>query len=345
MERLRSYEQEEHLEKKDPLTEEENFVFQKLKEKGFYKPDVELIPEDKKMLDKILKEHEIRKLEQGSKEKSELGEMLAGYAIEKFKWLGENCKVEVCSQFDDILNYSDLAIKTEHNGKESLIGIDITIAESLMRLRDKIDCLFKEIDRKTLGKLKYSEFNDSQKELQMIPRAIVKITDKELAELVELANKEETFNDKDAIEKLKNNKLQIDILENIAGQIGMQIHYVAHSILKEIDEHRKRGKAINTDQGGWEKINKVYFCMDGNVIELANAIKEARSVFEKFEFINSKILKAADSLLNAFEIINGIKEEKFEILQKEPDPTLQNNLISYAKIKEGKPIRLPSRLF
>ncbi|MFH1175168.1 MAG: hypothetical protein V1698_00410 [bacterium] len=337
------YEQEEYLEKKNPLNEEESFVYGKLVEKNqkSQKNKLDLADNDKGKLDEISKEHKIREFEQGSKEKADLSELLLAHIIEKYKWLGENCSVENCSQFDDKIGHSDLAIKIEKDGKDVFLALDITMSDSTSRLVEKINKIFSEIDRQNLGKLKYSSFNEGRKELAMVPRAIVKISSKELSDIVQLTRQSYIFNDEKIEKKLKENKLQVDILENIAGQLGMQIHYAVHSVIEKLDNWTRQRKSLKISREDWKKLRQVDIGMDKEVAYLANALKEAKGAVEGLEVIDSKTIAMLGALVNTYEAIADVLNKKRQELKRDENKNLENALLALAKNKEGKIIHLP----
>jgi hypothetical protein len=161
-------------------------------------------------------------------ERSEILEVILAKQIEQANWFGENCFIVQTSEYDDVLNHTDLVAEFKEKDETIRLAIDVTTSQSKDTLADKIKFVEKEIDQGSLTTLKYYLFEEiepyTKGKVEMIPRVIIgtdKEGVKELSDLVENTIKKEEGSNVE----LANFYAQIEFLEEIKGQLEYFIDY------------------------------------------------------------------------------------------------------------------------
>lgn len=161
-------------------------------------------------------------------ERSEILEIVLAKQIEQADWLGKNCFIVQSSEYDDVINHTDLIAEFREKDEIIRLAIDVTTSENKAALDKKIGFIEKDIDNGKLTTLKYYLFEETEPHIkgraEMIPRVIIgtnKEGVKELSGLVEKTIKKEEGSNKE----LANFYAQIEFLEEIKGQLEYFIDY------------------------------------------------------------------------------------------------------------------------
>jgi hypothetical protein len=172
----------------------------------------EEIKKDKEHLNKIKERHQFYKTQ-----RSEILEALLTNQIQQALWFGENYFVVQASEYDDVLNHTDLIAEFREKDEIIRLAIDVTTSENKNILEKKIKRIEKGIDQGKLTTLNilFEEIEPPSKgKIEMIPRVIIgtnKEGIKELSKLVEKTIKRE----KGSHKELANFYTQIEFLEEI----------------------------------------------------------------------------------------------------------------------------------
>lgn len=177
---------------------------------------------DQQRLDKLKKDH-IEKTE-----RAEILEAVLAEQIEKANWLGEDCYIIQTSEYDDVINHTDLVAEFRDKNETIRIAIDVTTSEDNSVLDKKTDYIKKEIDKGKIADIKYYLFKEDEPQVkgktEMDARVIIG-TDKKgvmgVSELVAKVVKKEKGSNKE----LANFYMQIDFLEEIEEQLEYYINY------------------------------------------------------------------------------------------------------------------------
>lgn len=161
-------------------------------------------------------------------ERSEILEAILARQIEQADWFGENCFVVRTSEYDDLVNHTDLVAEFKEGDEFIRLALDVTTSQSKDVLADKIESIKKEIDQGRLTNLKYysSEETELQTkgELKMIPRVIIGTDQEGVEELSNLVEK--TINrEKGSNLKLANSQAQIEFLTEVKEQLEYFVDY------------------------------------------------------------------------------------------------------------------------
>jgi len=161
-------------------------------------------------------------------ERSEILEAILAGQIEQANWFGENCSTVRASEYDDLVNHTDLVAEFEEGGKSVRLALDVTTSQDKDTLADKIDSIKKEINRGRLTSLEYYLSEETEPptkgRLEMVPRVIIG-TDregvKELSDLVKKIIRRE----KGSNLELANSQAQIEFLAEVKEQLEYFIDY------------------------------------------------------------------------------------------------------------------------
>lgn len=218
----------------EPLCQRELLVYSK------YVPEYK--KEEPKMDDftDVYLEEEIRKDKewlQKAKEKhlaktgrAHLLEVILAKQIKLANWFGKNCFIVQTSEYDDVINHTDLVIELKKGKKITRLAVDVTTSENKWILDKKRDYIKEEIDQGRLTTLKYfsSKINPSLRgKIEMIPRVIIgtnKEGVKEISELV-AGTIEKSPTRKQSKRELTNFYAQIEFLEEAKAQLEYFIKY------------------------------------------------------------------------------------------------------------------------
>lgn len=181
------------------------------------------IKKDKKYLASIKEGFQFYKTE-----RSEILEIVLARQIDQTEWFGENCFVVQSSEYDDVINHTDLVAEFREKDEIIRLAIDVTTSEDKAVLDKKIGYIEKDIDNNKLTTLKYYLFEETEPytkgKAEMIPRVIIgtnKEGVKELSGLVEKTIKKEEGSNKE----LADFYAQIEFLEEIKEQLEYFIDY------------------------------------------------------------------------------------------------------------------------
>ena len=165
------------------------------------------------------------------KKQSKQEEALFAKQIEQWGWLGF-AETARTGEYDDWLNHTDLVAQWETddpNNEHLHLSIDLTVAAEEMVtdvLRKKQSKIDKEIQTGTLTTVKYADPDVvEQHPLKNIPSVIVGTTHEELARIKALAQKnaEAQKGNAEARQRLTNEHLQLQFLEQIENQLTKQV--------------------------------------------------------------------------------------------------------------------------
>lgn len=159
------------------------------------------------------------------KEQHERGLIAAGIFYkegERSQWFGENTFIELTSEYDDMINHSDLILEIYDGDTDSFdrMAIDVTVSEDPAVLNKKYNFLRKELISGELTDLKYFDSKESvaRGKVEGIPRAVVQITKDHLEMLCK--------NIADKSVNMANHPIQIEITKEIIQSLGDQLAFV-----------------------------------------------------------------------------------------------------------------------
>jgi hypothetical protein len=205
-------------------------------------PELE-IQADKKNIERIKREHSEKT------KRAEILEAVLAQQIEQSDWFGENCRVYPTTEYDDLVNHTDLVVQLEKaNGQVISIGLDVTTATDEDKLREKVSWTTREIERGQLSEIKYSQAEEGEslkhEKLQLASRVIIGTDAEGVTALSEMMH--------DVIKREPGSKarlgqyyLQIEILEEISKQLNFYINYaVKKGFLEDHPNIAKRHEAL-----------------------------------------------------------------------------------------------------
>lgn len=250
-------------------------------------------------------------------DKTQRGEMLEAILVSQFEeseWLGGECTITQCSEFDDVINGIDMVAEFENeDGKVVLLGIDATTTFSKERLEWKVERIFKEIERQNLGKLNYfssEEHPEIDKNVEMVPKVIIKVDELEVSRLSSMI-KDMIDGKKGSAKELGKCRLQMEILKEIKDQLEAQIYYATNIFLDTVEHSLNGGMKIDKEQA--MKFNKIIASYEKRDInDLQAVIEDNKDVLSLFGGFNEKIIY---KLQEIFLIIENLVKEKENTLK------------------------------
>ncbi len=164
----------------------------------------------------------------GKTERSEILEAILARQIEQANWFGENCSVVRTSEYDDLVNHTDLVAEFEEEGIFIRLALDVTTSQDKDTLADKIRSIEKEIDQGKLTSLEYYLSEETEPptkgRLEMVPRVIIGTDREGVKELSDLVKKT-IDQEKGSNLELANSQVQIELLTEVKEQLEYFIDY------------------------------------------------------------------------------------------------------------------------
>jgi len=164
-------------------------------------------------------------------ERSIMLEALLAEHIEQSEWLGSNAYTFQTTDYDDLINHTDLVVEFEMSEGEQYLAIDVTTSggESFQKKRDGIG---REVKQGSLTMIKYFksqvDFDTPEKVLRHIPRVAVSLQPDVIQHLASI-QKNILERKPGANQEMANDPVQFDILKQIENQLTDDVIYCLRS--------------------------------------------------------------------------------------------------------------------